>query len=435
MRLVACGGNVTIHPVPERDPKSHPLAAVSRWSNCRRPFPLDHVALPEKLSALREQLDGLRVETIRPPASLRELASHVIGKAWVVDPAWVERLRLTWTDLEKVAAGSWALVDLQTTASLHSRGGLAQTETVVRRSPHGIMSARVEYFDVATCGFALMDVVPYGIYSAGASGFSTRVLRANRSWKRYAGECGFAMLLSSQTPREKQCNDVLSATKAVGQGEIVATDLPWLAAGTMGGLLAPRLTRHLLRAHLGASVDDRVQFWNRWDETRISVRDIADLARRFPPLRAVRFAGGEGGTARLGLELRCACHAEGRVGRMLIQTGRIDFADAHDGMPPEPMMIFMKWLAREHNEQTAWARKELAGRSVIWQFDTTEGQKYATLYEAARDDTTSAKRLTLRKDSIPIRLGVLGDGSHEYQADLTRRIVEWIADSPAAAAS
>src|SRR5262249_38334954 len=116
----------------------------------------------------------------------------------------------------------------------------------------------------------------------------------------------------------------------------------------------------------------------------------------------------------------------------LIQTGRIDLCDSHDGLPPEPMMIFMKWLTREWNEQTAWAASHLRGQHITWQFDTADGSKYATLYHAAVPDSSPPRVLSLRADSIPVRLGVLGDGSHEYQAALTDLLERWIADPKAA---
>src|SRR5262249_22444355 len=149
---------------------------------------------------------------------------------------------------------------------------------------------------------------------------------------------------------------------------------------------------------------------------------------------------GERNVARLGLELStlptpaqsgARSRSNGSMPRpprtLLVQTGRIDLRDAHDGVPPEPMMIFMKWLTREWNEQTAWARAHLSGRRIVWQFDTADGSKYATLYHAAYSLGQSGPPHRLQADSIPVPLGILGDGSHEYQVALTERITNWIA--------
>src|SRR6185503_356689 len=99
-----------------------------------------------------------------------------------------------------------------TLARLARSARAADAQVAMQRSPHGLMSARVEYADVPTRGFALMDVFPFGAHTP-KRGFSLRVLEANRSWKTYAGECGFALVLSSQTPSEDHCTDVLTAMR------------------------------------------------------------------------------------------------------------------------------------------------------------------------------------------------------------------------------
>ena len=111
-----------------------------------------------------------------------------------------------------------------------------------------------------------------------------RVLRADRAWKRYADEHGFATLLASETPVARHCGDVLSAARPIGGGELIATDLPWLVAGLHGPLLAPRLAQHALRMHLAGPLDDRVQYWNRWDDGQIV------CARRVGPRAAISAA-------------------------------------------------------------------------------------------------------------------------------------------------
>ena len=176
--------------------------------------------------------------------------------------------------------------------------------------------------------------------------------------------------------------------RAVGGGELIVTDLPWLVAGGETPLLAPRVAEHLLRMHLAAPIKEHVQYWNRWDNADTVVRDIADLARRYAPLRAVRWASADAALVHLGLTLVPADAASGR--HLIVATGRIDNCAIHDGVPPEPMMIFMKWLAREVREQTDWAREYLSGLRVIWQFDAADGRKYAANYDAADAATDRA---------------------------------------------
>ncbi|MBU0616526.1 MAG: hypothetical protein KKI02_02290, partial [Planctomycetes bacterium] len=238
-----CFEQLGLHPIAERDPKCNPLANVPRWSSYRPPFPIERVVLPASLEVLTEHLAGVEVEVLAAPHSLRKLAAKVIGAAWVSDPAWVRALRLRLSDLERVTAGSWMILDLETFSALVNRSGAARTKIVTHTSEHEVMSARVEYADVPTRGFALQDVLPYATF-ASATAFRTRVLLATADWKRYADETGFATLLASETPWEKKCGDVLSAARPVEQGELIVTDLPWLVAGEHGRLLAPRLAAH-----------------------------------------------------------------------------------------------------------------------------------------------------------------------------------------------
>jgi hypothetical protein len=436
---------LVLHPVAERDPKCHPLANVPRWSTYRPPFPIDRVVLPATLKVLADRLTDLKVELIAEPRSLRKLAAKVVGAACVIDPAWVRRLGLTLRDLERVAAASWMIVDLQTLALLLERAGTAATQVVTHTSEQEIMSARVEHAGVPTRGFAMQDVLPYATL-AGVASFRTRVLRANRAWKRYAHETGFATLLSSETPWEDKCGDVLSAARPVEHGELIATDLPWLVAGQHGRLLAPRLAEHLLRMHVAASVADGVQYWNRWDDTQVLVRDIVDLASRFPPLRAVRWAPTPSGLARLGITLP-AQSVSAKPRSLMICTGRIDQCAVHDGVPPESMVIFMKWLVREAREGTRWAGRFLRDTAVTWQFDAADGLKYVVEYESALGvvPETVGKTLVLRAErgdargaaagrveagrqvvNLPADAGVFGDRSLEYQRELTQIVRQWV---------
>jgi hypothetical protein len=433
---------VVFHKVSERDPKCHPLANVPRWSSCRPPFAIRRVALPSGLGELKELLGGVQVELRASPRSLAELAGWARGAACVLDPQWVNNLKLTWADLERLAATSWLLADLDTTARLAAQAGVAKAELVTHVAAHGLMSARAEYADVPTRGLALQDVVPYATWDP-AGGFCARAIRADASWRQYADRVGFATLLACETPWAQKHGDVLSAIRAVGGGELIATDLPWLVAGHHGPLLAPRLAAHLLRMHLAEPLADHVQYWNRWEDADVVVRDIADLAGRYPPLRTVRWASADPALAHLGVTL---AQSGGRPTRqVIIRTGRIDNLSAHDGLPPEPMMILMKWLAREVREQTPWARRHLTDSVVTWQFDTADGLKYAVQFDAAESpggQKPAVVRVRIGGPAEPregaagltIRLtqdeGLFGDRSVEFQDTLMRSLRRVIEGQP-----
>ncbi|MBU0638198.1 MAG: hypothetical protein KKB50_04975 [Planctomycetes bacterium] len=442
MRQAALFERVLLLPVAERDPKCHPLASVPPWSTYRPPFEIRRVVVPASLAALAAGLGGhgQQVEVLAQPQSLGRLQEQIAGAACILDPAWAVHLRMNIGHLERLAERAWLLVDLGTLATLVNRSGVARTEAVTHTSPHEIMSARVEYADVATRGFALQDVLPYGVL-AGDESFSVRVLVASRTWKRYADEVGFATLLASETPWEKRCGDVLSAARAIGRGELIATDLPWLVAGTQGRLLAPRLARHLLHMHLGGGIEDDLQYWNRWDTSDIVVRDISELARKYAPLQAVRWAPGAEGLQHLGICLPTS-NPLGGGRHLLIRTGRIDNLGLHDGLPPESMIIVMKWLARNVRAETAWAQRWLANLTVTWQFDSAAGTRYATNYDsAAMIPTEAAQVVTVRcGDTTGIAAsgatdvdtliaddeGIHGDGALEFQRGLMRRVHAWI---------
>ena len=436
---------VVFHAVAERDPKCHPLANVPRWSSYRHSFPLERVVLPPALEGLVPLLSNpdQDIEIIRP-RSKAQLAKAIRQAAFVLDPAWVAEFGLQWTDLERLAAESWVLVDLETTWKLLQWAGLTKLQLLTHSSPQGIMSARVEYADVATRGFALEDVFPYTAIDDDG-GFSIRVLRADRTWKRYADAEGFATLLASETPDPKHCGDVLSAARPIGRGELIATDLPWLLAGEFGPLLAPRLARHTLSMHLAGPIDDNVQYWNRWDDGQIMVRDISDLSRRYSPLRSVRWSSVDNSVVRLGVALSPSANTvAGRT--LLICTGRIDNLTTHRGLPPEPMIIFMKMLARAMRERSAWAERYLRDLTVIWQFDSAAGLRYAANYASAGPVLQGTQKIiTLQcapgdaaenniDEQIPnssaggiveiIREdeGIYGDGALEYQARLNTRL-------------
>ncbi len=426
-----------LHPVAERDPKCHPLANVPRWSVYQPPFPLERVLLPPSLEPLTDLLDGMNVEIQRAPRTLAGLVSAARGTACVLAPEWVSKLNLSLGDIERIAARSWLIADLETVARLASAADVARVQVRTHTSEHEIMSARVEYADVPTRGFALQDVFPYGVVCASGA-FSTRVLVANRAWKRYADEVGFATLLASETPFVKHCGDVLLAARPVDRGELLATDLPWMLTDGAVDMLAPGLARHVLRMMLGAPLDDAVEYWNRWDQDAVLLRDISDLPRRFAELQAVRWLPADAGTARLGLSV-AAPGLDPPRRQLMIRTGRIDQVEAHDGLPPEPMIIFMKHIARELRERTSWARRYLADLRVTWQFDTAAGLRHIVNYLSAAgladaDQTTVIHLRTGRSattDShgmiaVEDDPGLCGEGAIEYQARLNQCLREHI---------
>jgi len=409
-----------LHAAAECDPKSHPLANVPRWDTVLTGIDVERIVVSPALECLRDVLDHVPVEVIAP-RSRAALSAATKGGACVLDPEWIAPLGLDLARVEKLATHAWVLLDLETVARLIGESEKSSTRVIERKSAFDLMSARVEYADVATRGFALQDVLPYGVVRDDCT-FSARVLSANASWKRYADDAGFATMLSSETPWENKCGDVLSAARPVGRGELIATDLPWLVAGLHGRLVAPRLARHLLRMHLGAPLSDRIQYWTHWDETEVVVRDIAEMVRRFPPLRTARWASDRPGVVRIGLTLPSPI-----AGRhLLIRSGRIDGRELHDGLAPEAMMIFMKWLAREARQRSAWAQRNLADLRVTWECETAAGLRYAMMFDAAPAlDGVRESLLDLRRaaDGLSSGAGIQGDASLAYQQRLTDQLL------------
>ena len=428
------GAAVTLQAIEERDPKCHPHANVPRWSTYRTPFPIESVVLPDSLRELEPLFAPLRVRIRGVPRSLRDLARDAVGSACILDPRWVSQRGWSLTELEKLLPATWLLIDLESLAALVSAEH-GNVPVVTRRSRRGLMSARVDYADVHTRGFALQDVLPYGTIDGDT--FSIRALRPSRDWKRYAAATGFAAVLLSETPNPAHRAEVLSATRAVERGELIATDLPWLVAGRMGSPAAPRLARHLLRMHLGLPIADDLQYWNRWDDTRVVARDIADLGRRYG-LRPVRWRAAPAGATRLGLCLDAAGPNAGRT--LILSSGSID-AGCGDGIPPEPLMILMKQLARDVRERSKWATDRLGHVRLIWRFETQAGSRYATMYDAALpgDDTghtvelrtgdcESGAYVTDLGDRWVLRRlrGLLGDESLLFQQELDTTARRWI---------
>ncbi|MGE0480642.1 MAG: hypothetical protein AB7Q17_09235 [Phycisphaerae bacterium] len=426
---------VDFHAVAEPDPVGHPAANVPRWSSVGPARRIERVVVPSSLGSIAGMLHGQMVEIAEKPRSVAALAARSGGASLVLDPAWTASGRLTLTDVERLAANAYVLVDLDSFAALLTRAGARSPRVITLASAHELLSARVEYADAATRGFALQDAAPLTVVDE-IGVFTLRALRANAAWRRYADDVGFATLLSSQGPWEEKSGDVVSAARPIGGGELIVTDLPWLVAKRHAQLVAPRVAEHLLRMHTGGPLDEGVQFWTRWLDAGVVVRDVSDLARRYPPLCAVRWASAGSSTARLGVALPAAGAAVRRS--FCFSTGRCDLVAPHDGLPAEPAMIFMRWLAREAREQTAWAQRVLAGRSVVWQFDAAAGTRYALHFDAARADLLppSTERLHLRlgladatdAESGVIRLaddlGIGGDGSIEFQQRFHRLLCD-----------
>ncbi|MBK8915121.1 MAG: hypothetical protein IPM64_11080 [Phycisphaerales bacterium] len=439
--LVNADWELTAHGVAERDPKCHPCANVPRWSTYSPSTKLNGVVLPRELEALERLIPGTDVRIADCPPSRAALGRLVTGKAAVIPREWVLRLDLDIEHMESFARGAWILSDLETLAMLVAHSGAAGTEVATYSAVNEFMSARNEYADTATRGMALMDCLPYGSLNADGK-FSVRVLRATREWKRYAASSGFATLLSSQTAWDSRCNDVLSAGRPIGDGELLATDLPWLCAGDLGTPIAPQAAAHLLRMHLGRPIDPWTQYSCRSHEDHIVVRDAADLARRHPVLRTQRWRSDNPRVARLGLTL-------GRPDApraLILDSGRMDVREHHDGAAPEPLLILMRGLSREFSQRTAWHERMLADVRITWRFETAAGLRYATLFDAAQDLPAGAQARTilLRRDEraagsgpmvrweghgpvetlrISQRAGLFGDGSFRLQQELSEAVL------------
>lgn len=435
--------------VAERDTKCHPLAVIPAWSQYKPPFPLERVVLPRALARLAVALPGQAVELVDAPTSWRAFAARAVGAAAVVDPAWIERLGVGLKDVELLAQASWLVLDLKTFADLLARAGGPALRLRTLRTAHEIMSARSEYADVATRGFALMDVFPYGVVTD-SGGFAARTLQRSRDWRSYAEPRGFAKLLSAETPWTERSGDILCLSRPLAQGELNVSDVPWLAAGALGRPLAPALALHCAAMLLGAPLDDGLQYWNRWDDFSIVLRDIADLSKRWACLHPVRWASTDN-VAKLAVALDA--RPSGRVGASgngrpadawHIVTGRADLAARSDGVPAEPMIILMKSLAQERQAASAWAERFLRDRVLMWQFDAADALRYATHYDSAASlgPLTASRWLRVRLAQVdapqfrrgepestlvvPRDLGVFGDRSLGWQGDLARAVRAWI---------
>ncbi len=482
---------LTLHPVAEPDIRSHPLANVPAWEQYTPAPPIERIVLPASLPWLEPLLaascDG-ELRVIRAPRSLRALAREVVGSAWVFDPAWIDLLN--WPKLRTLAEASRVVLDLATFARLT---GLRLIE---RGSDYDVFSARVEYADFPTRGFALQDVFAWCTFDGRR--FRQRVLRRGADWRRLAARDGFCTLLTNETPWENRNGDIVAAMREAGTGQLIVSDAALMAAGPVargqgqrtraqgaerrapvdaehrnnrsvgppcptsdapfppadGGSapsvvsdlrvrrepartaarraetpdatgvdqapLAPRLAAHLLRMMLGLPIEPAARYRVREPEDDIVVRDIADLARHYPPLRAVRWQSRTSGVVELGLWLPAGPRPQARP--LVLHTGRIDRCGPRTGWPPEPMMIVMRRLALERGRAGA----SRADRDIFWQFSSACGTRYATLFEAApRLDPHAVEWVDLTAADVLRELppvGCAGDGSLEQQAALERRV-------------
>ncbi|MBL8880489.1 MAG: hypothetical protein JNG88_15360 [Phycisphaerales bacterium] len=422
---------VDAHPVGSRDPVCHPAANVPRWATYHRSHAPERILLPPALESLTNALRDCDARVAAPANSIAAFATAIRGSIAVLDPDWIARKQLTWNDLTRLANDAVIIVDLESAAKIAAAHAKTELRAANYRDKHYLFSAKNEYADTATRGFALQDIFPYSIIDENGA-FQMRTIRYSREWKRFADEHAIATLVSCQTPWEGRVRDVLSASMPTARGELLITDIPWLAAGERGKLLAPRLIAHLLRMHAGCPLSEDGQYWNRWDETHIIIRDIADMTRRYAGLQPARFAPG-GGAALLGITLK---PNEARR-HVIFETGRIDLRERHDGVAPEPMMIVMRVLERRLREGDAWALRNLAGCGVTWVFASASGHKYATMFPAGAainaestsfvqmrmsdadtaETMASVRRITLRDD-----VGLLGDGSIEFVGRLMERV-------------
>jgi hypothetical protein len=431
---------LTLVPTTDCAVRSHPLANVPRWSRLVSPCQVERVIVPPGLEALTAVTGLPRVEVLRP-RSAGQLARALRGAACVLDAAWIHRFKLDWRRLVQLAGESSILVSLHSGAELLRRAGLAEVELVVRRPRRQVPAACVECSDAATRGFALQDCFPFGAVDPDGN-LEQRALCGGRAWQRCADSAGLTTLLSAPDPARGR-RDVLCARLGTGCGQVLLTDIPWLIAGGRGRLIAPRLLEHLLRMQLGVPADDAIQYWHRADDTQVLLRDLSDISDRYPPLQATRRTDPDACCARFSIVLPATDGAG--AGMLVVSTGRIDPADLHDGLPPEPLVILMKMLSREAQERSPWAQRYLRRVSVVWHFESRTGLRYAGRYPAARLDLRKAEVVRLRSgagpdastgsDGLPapsfeevltLRDGPLGDGSLEFQAALQARLRRWV---------
>jgi hypothetical protein len=151
-----------LHAVAERDPKCHPLANVPRWTHYKPPFPMERVVLPPELESLAPLLSHVKVNIARSFRSRSALVAAAQNAAIVMSPDWCNDLSLGYPELCQIAARSYAIVDLQQFVRCAERGGMNSLRVQTYTAEHELMSARNQYAEVPTRGFALLDTFPFG---------------------------------------------------------------------------------------------------------------------------------------------------------------------------------------------------------------------------------------------------------------------------------
>lgn len=445
--------------------ESHPLANVPRWSEYARPIVPRRVIVPAGLECIGEHVRGPAVE-VDPRSAARVAAWR--GCAVVLGAEEVRRLAMGWAGLRRRAAGSIVLVSLDALGALLARGmfaggvegetaaentagggcatsagggcatsgGDCATTTAVdgrvrRRRAREVRSCVVEYAGWATRGFALQDAVP--CCAAGGGGrFVASAWSGGRGWRRFAEEQGIIRLLSLRPDGSSRA--AVSLACPLESGAIIASDLPWLLARGLGEPVAAGNIGRMVNAHLGGEVAEETQYWSVSESVTRVVRDVAELCRRYEPLRAIRWATTADEPLALGVTLGMGADTTGRTvlrgkagagGHVVLRTGRIDLPSELGGVPAEAMMIVMKQLARRVRDGTiGWRRVQ----RVTWQFEAAAGQLHAHLYASAEGVGVDAGARVISvggagadgpKDvRLGARLGPFADGSHQVVEEL-----------------
>lgn len=435
--------HLTLHKCSERFIVGHAHANVPSWSQYRARFESSRIVLPRSLSAIEPVLADRELQVLEHPGSLDAFAERIRGAACVLDPDWAAALRLNWKALQYLARESCVIVDLETAATLIGRHLRTPLRLTNRAFHYDVPCARIEYSDLPTRGFALQDVIPYAV-DRGDGKHSARVLNGGPAWRRFADAHGAATLLSCECPTSISSELVLAAAMPTAGGELIISDIPWLAAGVRGRALTPDLFVHLLRMHLECAIEPGAQFWCPTENVDSLVRDIAELARRYAPLRAERWASDAGPAFQLGLSL--APPGDKPAARQVtIHTGRIDRAPRTPSIPGEPMMILMRTLARDLHSPTSSlpsCHRELLRRlgdvAITWRFEAEVGGKYVHLYTQhhSSDDANPCvidlRRSEFRQGSARTAWpdlnasGLLGNWSLAIQRQLLKALVETV---------
>ncbi len=424
-----------LHPVDDVCAVGHPSANTPRWSDLTGGAAAPAVLLPGELSALREWLEPhatverINGELLRP--------ERVPRRAIVIIDA-ARGPALTWRTLQALSRRARVVVDLATMSTALAQAGVASFAARRRAWRAGVPAARVVEACAATRGFALEDALPCA-WLGDCGRFRVRTLGGPRAWKRCADRLGMRPLLTLSSPDGEGEHETIAAASA--DGDLVVTDLPWMLAGRFGPMLAPRVAAYALRAMLGLAVADDAHFWTPGLDPDLVVRDVADLARRYPTLRAVRWRDAADGVHRLGLT---TATPGASTAHLMLHTGRAD-APARS-VAPEAMMV---WMRRQASEPARGVSEPLlrarharaAGRptevAVTWQFDSGAGGAYLTMFDSAAElpvgparhvavVAAGTERIAGCDEAIECaaRVGLLGDGSIEVQEELGRALAD-----------